>query len=153
MMDHMLIRVGMYLRIIGYDAEWIPGVRTHDLILKANAENRYFVTRNRKIREQFPAVSHLVILRETEPVLQFKTLVQDFHLDTKTRQFSRCIRCNVELSVITERHQVEPHVHPGVFLRQATFYTCPKCGTIFWHGSHVTNTCRKLDLPSGPPAH
>jgi uncharacterized protein with PIN domain len=29
-----------------------------------------------------------------------------------------------------------------------SFYTCPQCGTVFWKGSHVRNTCRKLRLPS-----
>lgn len=146
MMDHMLIRLGKYVRIIGYDAEWNLGVRTHDLILKANAENRFFVTRNRRIREQFPPVSNLVLLHQTEPVLQFKALAEEFHLDTRMRLFSRCIRCNVELALIQDRRTVEPLVHPGVYLRQTTFYSCPRCGTIFWHGSHVTNTCRKLEL-------
>ena len=34
MVDHMLIKLGKYLRILGYDAAWDDGVRTHELILR-----------------------------------------------------------------------------------------------------------------------
>lgn len=147
MMDHMVIRLGKYLRIIGYDAEWDMGLRTHDLICRANIEGRLFVTRNSHIREQFPPVHAVILLASTDPVQQFTTLVQQCHLDTRARLFSRCIRCNVALDEVPDKREVEFLVHPNVYQRQERFFRCPQCGTVFWHGSHVTNTCRKLRLP------
>ena len=61
MLDHMVVRLGKYLRVIGYDAEWDLGLRTHELIQQANAAGRIFVTRNSHITEQFPAVRRLIL--------------------------------------------------------------------------------------------
>jgi len=68
----------------------------------------------------------------------------------QTGLFSRCIRCNVELGAVKDKQAVAERVHPNVLSRHERFFACPRCGTIFWHGSHVANTCRKLGLP--PPA-
>ena len=151
--DHMVIRLGKYLRIAGYDAIWDAGVRTHDLILRANAEQRVFVTRNRQIAFQYPAPAQQVTLATSDPVAQFEQVVTGLGLDPQPALFSRCIRCNVALETILDRESVRARVHPNVFERHQPFYRCPACATVFWHGSHVTNTCRKLHLapPSAEP--
>jgi len=150
MLDHMVIRLGKYLRIIGYDADWDMSIRTHDLIQRANATGRIFVTRNTHLTEQYPTVRQSIILSETNPALQFKMIVEKFSLDTQTQLFSRCIHCNVKLSEVMDKREVEDRVHPNVYQRQARFFRCPHCSTIFWHGSHVTNICRKLSLIDSP---
>lgn len=147
MMDHMVIRLGKYLRIIGYDAAWDLELRTHDLILQANAAGRIFVTRNTHLAEQFPPARDAMLLVETDPARQFDRLVSHLGLDTRSRLFSRCIRCNVALAPVPDKRSVESRVHPNVYQRQPRFFECPHCGTVFWHGSHVANTCRKLGLP------
>lgn len=146
MMDHMVIRLGKYLRVVGYDAEWDMGIRTHDLIQRANAEGRIFITRNTHLTEQFPPVHAVMVLSKTDPALQFGIVAEKLNLDTRTRLFSRCIRCNVELTGVMEKQEAETRVHPNVYARQDRFFRCPQCDTIFWHGSHVANTCRKLGL-------
>jgi hypothetical protein len=147
MVDHMLIKLGKYLRILGYDAAWSPSsfvMRTHDLIVRANAEGRIFLTRNSRIPHQYPAPDKMLAVSETDPVLQLKTVVATLGLDEKTWLFSRCIRCNVELGEVADKQTIESRVHPNVYARHDRFFTCPSCGTVFWHGSHVTNTCEKL---------
>jgi uncharacterized protein with PIN domain len=146
MIDHMVIRLGKNLRIIGYDADWDTGVRTHDLIQRANATGRIFVTRNTHLAEQYPPVRNGIILSETDPVRQFRTVVEELGLDTQSDLFSRCIRCNVKLDTLVDKNEASALVHPNVYQRQERFFRCPHCGTIFWHGSHVANTCRKLGL-------
>lgn len=146
-MDHMVIRLGSYLRIIGYDADWDLGLSTRELVQKANAGQRIFITRNTRLTDQYPVAVRILILSETDPVGQFHTVVQTFGLDPQRRLFSRCIRCNVALADVADRSSVRDRVHPGVYARQQRFFACPRCGTVFWHGSHVRNTCRKLGLP------
>jgi uncharacterized protein with PIN domain len=144
MIDHMLIGLGKYLRILGYDAAWDSSVRTHELIHRANADGRIFVTRNTKLPDQYPAPNRLVTVAATDPVEQLEALVAELGLDDKSYLFSRCIRCNVELREIEDRKTVEPRVHPNVCARYEKFYSCPSCDTVFWKGTHVTNTLRKL---------
>jgi uncharacterized protein len=146
MMDHMVIRLGKYLRIAGYDAEWDTGLRTHDLIQRANAGGRIFVTRNTRLADQYPPVRQPVVLADTDPVKQFHVLVNACRLDPEKTLFSRCIRCNVELAALEDKREVAARVHPNVLARNERFFQCPHCGTVFWHGSHVVNSCRKLGL-------
>lgn len=146
MIDHMLVKLGKYLRIIGYDAAWDLQVRTHELISRANAEGRIFLTRNTHIAEQYPRAVRLLILHETDPVEQFKKVLAEFRLDPQERLFSKCIRCNVFLEKVSDKEKIRPLVHPNVYTRFDSFFTCPGCGTVFWKGTHVANTCRKLGL-------
>lgn len=145
--DHMLVKLGKYLRILGYDAAWEPGIRTHELIHRANREGRVFVTRNRQIREQYPPAREAVVLAEDDPVEQLRALGRALDLDLHSGLFSKCIRCNVPLDAVPDKAAVRARVHPNVFDRYDRFFTCPACGTVFWHGSHVRNTCRKLGVP------
>lgn len=146
MVDHMLIRLGKYLRIIGCDAAWDLQIRTHELILRSNAEGRIFLTRNTHIAEQYPHAIRMLILHETDPVKQFQIVVAEFQLDPQVRLFSKCIRCNVVLEKVGNKESIRALVHPNVYARFADFFTCPKCHTVFWKGTHVANTCRKLSL-------
>lgn len=148
MIDHMLIKLGKYLRIAGRDAEWDLKLRTHELILRANAEHRIFVTRNKRLQYQYPAPARMVLLDATDPVVQFQCLVLNLKLDVRNGLFSKCIRCNESLVEIADKSEIQSKVHPNVYARYAHFFACPKCGTIFWKGSHVRNTCRKLQVPA-----
>ena len=144
--DHMLIKLGKYLRIIGCDAAWDSQVRTHELISRANAEGRIFLTRNTHIAEQYPHASRLFLLHESDPVKQFQIVVAEFHLEVQERLFSKCICCNMFLEKVSDKESVRQKIHPNVYERFDSFFTCPKCGTVFWKGTHVANTCRKLGI-------
>lgn len=146
MVDHMLIKLGKYLRIIGCDAAWDQQIRTHALIARANAECRIFLTRNTHIAGQYPRPARLLILQEPDPVKQFERVLAEFRLDPQEKLFSKCIRCNVFLEKISDKEKVRAFVHPNVYARFDSFFTCPQCGTVFWKGTHIANTCRKLGL-------
>lgn len=146
MVDHMLIRLGKYLRIIGCDVEWDQQIRTHELISRANAEDRIFLTRNTHLAEQYPRAVRRLVFHENDPVKQFRIVIAEFGLDPQARLFSKCIRCNVFLEKAGNKESIRAWVHPNVYARFDSFFTCPKCGTVFWKGSHVANTCRKLGL-------
>lgn len=148
MTDHMLVKLGKYLRIAGCDASWDLQIRTHALIERANAEGRIFLTRNTRLAAQYPCPLKLFVLRETDPARQFRIVVAEFRLDPLGRLFSKCIRCNVFLDKIENKELIRARVHPNVYARFDSFFTCPKCKTVFWKGTHVTNTCRKLGLPA-----
>lgn len=146
LIDHMVIRLGKYLRVIGCDAEWDLGLSTRELIQRANAEGRVFITRNRRLSEQYPAAKTVFVMWETDPVKQFRELLRRFSMGPCVNLFRKCIRCNVHLDEVADKQSIRARVHPNVFARHDRFFTCSRCGTVFWHGSHVTNTCRKLGL-------
>ena len=146
MADHMVIKLGKYLRILGYDAVWDRTHRTHELIEAANRDGRWFLTRNARLPAEYPAPARLVLLKSENPVEQLRELHALRPLDFSSRRFTRCIRCNVDLDPMADKAAVRDLVHPNVWQRYEQFSRCPECGTVFWKGSHVRNTCRKLGL-------
>lgn len=146
MADHMARKLGKYLRILGYDAAWLPDMRTHDLIRRANAENRIFLTRNRHILGQCPKPERMILLASPDPAEQLKEVILVLGLDVRGALFTRCVACNVPLEEAPDKKAVAGRVHPNVFARYDTFYSCPSCGAVFWRGSHTRNTMKKLGL-------
>lgn len=88
-----------------------------------------------------------IILADSNPVKQLQTLAELLHLDKTARLFSKCIRCNVALVAVARKDTIRDKIHPNVYSRHERFFTCPSCGAIFWHGSHVRNTCAKMGIP------
>jgi len=148
MVDHMLLKLGKYLRILGYDAEWDKSLRTHELIKRANAEERVFLTRNTRLPDQYPAPALLITISSIDPVEQLAQVARQEGLDTRRFLFSKCIRCNIALTAVPDKRDIESRVHPNVYERVEQFYRCPSCGTVFWKGTHVRNTCAKLGIDS-----
>lgn len=147
--DASLIRLGKYLRCAGYDAEWDARAPARLLAARAERERRVFVTRSTRVGFEFERPEGCVALLSGDPRDQFLELVRVLQLDVRSFTFTRCIRCNVELGRVPDPEAVRARVEPAVFETQREFFTCPKCATVFWHGSHVANTCRKLGLGLG----
>ncbi|MCK6447169.1 MAG: Mut7-C RNAse domain-containing protein [Planctomycetes bacterium] len=145
-LDASMIKLGKYLRCAGYDAQWDARATAREAAKRACDTERVFVTRSTRVAFEFPRPPRCVELVATDPVAQFRELASVLELDLVRFVFTRCIRCNVDLDAVAEPENVRSRVIPEVFERHRHFFTCPRCGTVFWHGSHVANTCRKLGL-------
>jgi uncharacterized protein with PIN domain len=146
MVDASLIRLGKYLRCAGYDAEWDARTPARVLAARAQREGRVFVTRSTRVGVEFERPDPCVPVASGDPREQFLELVRVLNLDTCRFTFTRCIRCNVVLERVIDPESIRARVEPNVFETRRAFFTCPRCATVFWHGSHVENTCRKLGL-------
>lgn len=149
LVDGMAVRLGKYLRCLGYDASWHVGEGTRALARRAEAEGRILLTRNTRLGTEIVPPSLCLVLASDDPVEQLHEVVRGFALEREARLFTRCIRCNVELEPAA-LSDVQARVPAAVRERQRVFFACPGCGTVFWRGSHVANTCRKLGLE--PPS-
>jgi uncharacterized protein len=143
--DQMLIKLGKYLRCLGYDARW-DSKSTREAVRRADEDGRILLTRNTRLGEELPVPARFLLLADEDPVRQLARVVAELALDTRTHLFSRCIRCNVPLDAIPDLSTVRDRVPAGVLAMHEEFFRCPSCGTVFWKGTHVANTCRKLGL-------
>lgn len=146
MVDHMARKLGTYLRLLGYDAAWDARLRTHDLINRANAEGRVFLTLNKSLAERYPQPRRAVVLQAAEPAEQLRELAAALNLDLQTFLFTRCALCNTPLEPVPEKGAIAALVHPNVYRQHDRFLRCPSCGRVFWRGAHARNTLRKLGL-------
>jgi hypothetical protein len=145
----MAVRLGKYLRCLGYDAEWEHGAGTRKLVHRAWVEERILLTRNTRLGSEIRPPPRWLALASEDPVEQLGEVARAFGLELEGRLFTRCIRCNVELAT-ARPEEVAARVSEPVRARHRLFFACPSCGTVFWHGSHVENTCRKLGLEPPP---
>lgn len=144
--DAMLIKLARYLRCLGYDASCDPELSLARRIARARSQGRAFLTRNTRVDEPGAKV---LLVRGDDPVEQLAQVVAEAGLDPCARLFTRCIRCNVPLVEVPKDDLVRTRVPEGVWRQHERYWTCPSCATVFWHGSHVANTCRKLGI--APP--
>lgn len=147
LVDGMLVKLGKYLRCLGYDAEWDLTAPTRELARRAEATQRILLTRSTRVGFELEPPPRWFRIESEDPVAQLHQVAGAFDLDMRARLFSRCILCNLELEPVRARESVRARVPERVYASHQDFYTCRRCGTIFWKGFHVENTCRKLRLP------
>lgn len=128
--DRMLIRLCRWLRAAGYNASQ-AGERTSDckLLAAAIAEQRYLLTRDRKLLEHRDAAGCVIRLLAASPGDQAAELVQHLPVDWLYQPFTRCLLCNEAL--IFDPGLGAPPASHGPFRR------CPSCTRLYWEGAHV----------------
>ena len=140
-------RLAKGLRIMGYDAFFVPGIEDGELVRLAQEERRILLTRDRFImRRRIVTTGELgALLIESESLEdQLLQVVETYHLNTQ-EEFSRCIECNVSLTNVT-REQVQERVPPFVFQTQEEFMECPSCLKLYWRGTHWHNMLKELAM-------
>ena len=134
-----------WLRIMGYDTTFVPGIEDGGLVEAAREEGRILLTRDRRIMRRRVIASgevNAVLLESDRVEEQLRQVVQVCGLDAQ-RGFSLCIECNVPLTKAA-REEFRDRVPPYVFRTQEEIVECPSCGKPFWRGTHWRNMRRKL---------
>jgi hypothetical protein len=138
----MLAALARWLRAAGYDAALAPpGAPDRTLIDQARAERRVLVTRDRTLAGEAKGVE-AVLLPDGGLDDQADVLGRTLHLDWRLAPFTRCMMDNTPLrSATAEEVAAMPETsrnHPG------PFRACPRCGRLFWPGSHVRRMNERL---------
>lgn len=142
--DEMLRGVGGWLRVAGYDT-LLPAQGEADATLLARAlqEDRWLVTRDRKLMEHAEATAYVVLLESDTLQGNLLELTLRLDIDWLSRAFSRCKRCNDTLLEGVDpspRHKVPPNIID----QRASLLFCPACDQFFWHGGHAERMHRRL---------
>lgn len=144
LVDAMLGKLARWLILLGYDAEFAGGDGRADLALleEAQREGRTFVTRDRGIPEV--AGVRKVVIVDAHLEAQLRQLASELALKPDpARLFSRCADCNEPLETLT-REEALPLVPPKVRALETPFRRCPRCGRLFWNGTHAERIVEKL---------
>ncbi|WP_448374861.1 Mut7-C RNAse domain-containing protein [Fervidobacterium sp.] len=129
--DLTVVKLGKKLRILGYDVEIIKSVNPSDIENKIAADNRKLITKSHKLAKKYNGiliVSNKIIeqLQEILPILTNRA----------KKGSARCAECNEPL-VEYSTENVTGKVPIYVFESIENFRYCPKCGKIYWKGTHV----------------
>jgi uncharacterized protein with PIN domain len=131
--DAMLGRLARWLRILGYDAEYFPG-EDNDLLRQAWQQQRILLTRDTRLLQRRRLPPHLYI-RSDHVTEQLRQVVAALRLNPAVPPARRCLCCN---TVLEPRHKEEVLglVPEFVWSHHEAFWGCPRCGRIYWAGTH-----------------
>jgi uncharacterized protein with PIN domain len=139
--DAMLGTLAKWLRILGYDAAYDPGLDDYQLMRLARAEDRVLLTRDRELARR-RGIQTLLIRSEVLEE-QLRQLRSELDLQPAA-SFSRCPVCN-ELLASLDREAARSRVPAYVARTQERFRLCPGCGRVYWRGSHWQQMEERLE--------
>jgi uncharacterized protein with PIN domain len=139
-------RLAKWLRALGYDAAFLPQADDGELVAIASREGRVLLTKDRHIMERRAMTkgqARALLVQGDRVMEQLAQVVRALGLDRELA-LSRCIACNVPLEE-RSREAVTAVVPEYVARTQVAFHQCPRCGRIYWRGTHWSRMREVLD--------
>ena len=134
--DAMCGGLARWLRVLGIDTSYTPGIEDGELVAHALAEGRVVLSSDGKLFErrafttaQLRGLRLPVGLKLQE---QVRFVVRELKL---VPGFPRCTLCNGELDAVT-RAEVADVVPARSLIWATEFYRCRACRHVFWEGTH-----------------
>ena len=134
----MLGKLCKLLRMCGIDTAYSN--KGMAILLDARKEQRVVLTRNTLLRGK----DDVFFLERSAPREQLETILEHFELRKNIRLFSRCLECNAELESVGKT-SVKGRVPYFTYQHFQHFAQCPKCGRVYWKGSHYRNMLKEIE--------
>jgi uncharacterized protein len=134
--DAMCGGVARWLRVLGIDASYTPGIDDGDLVQHALAERRVVLSSDGKLFERRPFTTgdlrglRLPVGLKLQDQLRF--VVQKLSI---VPGFPRCTLYNGTLEAVS-RAEISDSVPARSLIWATEFYRCLACQHIFWEGTH-----------------
>jgi len=150
--DASLARLAKWMRLLGYDTSVFSKEAGREMLRQADAEGRIVLTRRRDmVQRQFSGV--LFLITDVIVSKQLKAVIEKFSLKiNRQKMFWICLECNQKLHHV-EKDEVRDLVPPYVFENCDKYNQCPRCGKIYWMGTHARNALMFMEkhIPSHLP--
>lgn len=145
--DRMLGKLARWLRILGYDAAYLPQLSPQGVMREGRRQGRLILTRDTRLRRRKDAPPFIFVhsdrFRE-----QLHQVVDTLHLDPVRALFTRCVACNRTLEEVA-KDTIHDRVPEYVWQTQNEFRRCPECHHLYWgatHRDHVLDELRRLGM-------
>lgn len=140
--ERTLGRLAKWLRLLGFDAvletECPPG-----RFLERCGQGRILLTRTRREIAAHPGL-HPVFIRANDPFKQIGEVIRALGITAcDLRPFSRCLRCNLPIEVIS-REEARGAVPDYVWATRPGFSRCPRCLRTYWAGTHTARSLERI---------
>ena len=140
--DSMLGRLTVWLRILGYDTYYQPQYASDELEELMRKDSR-LLTRNTTRSSLFSEVVFLHSDRVGEQLAELFVRL-DLHPDP-SRWFTRCLRCNTVLEAAGKEEAMERMPEYVFYESLGKIRVCRTCGRYFWPGSHRKRMLKQLN--------
>ncbi|WP_457600548.1 Mut7-C RNAse domain-containing protein [Hydrogenivirga sp.] len=142
LLESNLSRLAKWLRFLGHDVKVLGGeINRREL---ARNQDRVFITTSKRWEDTLRKVGmrYLLVPRH-DWELQLCMVLKHFGLKPEL-QLNRCAYCGTELTPV-EKESVRDRVPPKAYGTAYDFTLCPKCGALFWKGTHYEGMVRMLE--------
>jgi len=138
-LEENLEKLARWLRFLGYPAEVIKG----KVDLRKIKPDGVFITTSRRWYERLNKLGlQAVLVPRHDFEIQLCTVIKTLSLKPQLK-LNLCAYCSTPLLSV-DREEVKGKVPKRVYEEATDFTLCPKCGAIFWKGSHFDRMERKL---------
>ena len=140
--DTMLGKLARWLRALGCDTLYPGAAEDHHLLHLARAEARILLTRDAGLAREAGSLGLLVMAERLDN--QMSEVIERLDLSpVEGELLSRCLECN-DLLEARAKEAMRGLVPEYIFSTQERFVGCPRCGKIYWQGSHADRILARL---------
>jgi uncharacterized protein len=151
--DAALCGVARWLRAIGYDARFWPGIADADLVRKLIGASAILLTTDSRLM-QHGAIAHGAVAALLVPITldkhgQFDYTVSKLELPLRG---TRCMACGGELDRV-DKESVPDRIPPRTYPWLDEYFVCRRCGKLLWEGTHwqrIRERLARLEAPKRP---
>jgi len=144
LLDGMLGSLARWLRICGYDAEYVQSLPDDELLDRAADGGSILLTRDDLLsrKAQRAGLESFIVVGDGDAE-GLASVARRFHLELDTVS-SRCPVCGGSLSKVV-KDELTDKVPTGTLEAYDEFWVCDSCGKVFWRGSHWRNIQATID--------
>ncbi len=141
-------RLAGLLRMAGCNAENVDGESSsRAIVAKAIQEDSIVLTRNKDLLKHRELVYGRLV-RNQDPDLQLREIINLYSLENVLQPFTRCISCNGILKDV-KKEEIIDRLLPLTKKYFNRFRICTACSKIYWQGSHHDKMTDKLKIIVG----
>ena len=135
----MLGKLNRWIRIIGYETEYIKDAEDDDLINSAICSSSILLTSDQELYRNatIRGVDSFLVTGKNETERLAALALRYNLLLTIDPQLSKCPLCGFSIKQVSKT-DIESFVPPTTFKVYQSFWRCtnPACANIYWRGSH-----------------
>ncbi|MHA2084509.1 MAG: Mut7-C RNAse domain-containing protein [Candidatus Thorarchaeota archaeon] len=140
--DAMLGKLALWLRLAGYDTVYSPDIDDNDILDIASRESRILLTSDAALHRRSVEEGLQTSIVRGDVDERIARVFREYNLEPIIDPSkSRCSKCNGELQSIkeSEKPKVKDLVFEQTYDNYEEFWLCSDCQSVFWKGGHWVN--------------
>jgi len=147
LLDSMFGSLARWLRICGYDAEYIKNIQDDEIIQRSLAEKRIILTRDKLLyKKAIKAGAYALQIEGDNDVERLSFISNKLGILLEPSQ-SRCPVCGGFLTY-SDKNFLKDRIPRMTYEHYNDFWVCDSCGKIYWKGSHWKNILKTVNEAS-----